>query len=178
MVVLATGSEPVRARVEGGDKKPLTVHEVLEGKADGCRRVLIVDRDGHAPAFVAADHLSSAGVAVTFVAAMARAGADLGERDAAMLCQRLTEHGVTFIVGHDLARVNGAIATLRSIYTAGEQKVGPFDEIVVATGSRPCNPLAAALAGKVDELHVIGAANASRFIFEATIDGARIGHAI
>ncbi len=178
VVVLATGSEPVRARVEGGDKEPLTVHEVLEGKADGCHRVLIVDRDGHAPAFVAADHLSSAGVAVTFVAAMARAGADLGERDAAMLCQRLTEHGVTFIVGHDLARVNGAIATLRSIYTAGEQEVGAFDEIVVATGSRPYNPLAAALAGKVDELHVIGAANASRFIFEATTDGARIGHAI
>ena len=156
----------------------LTVHEVLEGKADSCNRVLIVDRDGHAPAFVAADHLRCGGVAVTFVAAMARAGADLGERDAAMLCQRLADHGVTFIVGHDLARVNGASATLRSIYTGGEQAVGPFDGIVVASGSRPYNPLAAALAGKVHELHVIGAASASRFIFEATTDGTRIGHVI
>jgi len=178
VVVLATGSEPVRARVEGGDKEPLTVHEVLEGQADGCRHVLIVDRDGHAPAFVAADRLSSAGVAVTFVAAMARAGADLGERDAGMLCQRLAEHGVTFVVGYDLARVNGAYATLRSIYKDDEQETGPFDKIVIAAGSRPYNPLAAALAGKVDELHVIGAANASRFIFEATTDGARVGHAI
>ena len=178
VVILATGSGPIRARSDGSDKEALTVHEVLEGKADSCKRVLIVDRDGHAPAFVAADHLRCGGVSVTFVAAMARAGADLGERDAAMLCQRLADHGVTFIVGHDLARVNGAMATLRSIYTSGEQAVGPFDAIVVAAGSQPYNPLVAGLEGKVDELHVIGAASASRFIFEATTDGARIGHVI
>ncbi len=177
-VVLATGSEPVRARVDGCNKETLTVHEVLEGRADGCRRVLIVDRDGHAPAFVAADHLRSEGTAVTFVAATARAGADLGERDAAMLCQRLAEQGVTFFVGYDLAHVNGSHATLRSIFTGEEQSVGQFDEIVVAAGSRPYSPLAAALEGKMHELHVVGAANASRFIFEATTDGARIGHAI
>ena len=177
-VILATGSGPIRTRLDGSDKDALTVHEVLEGKADSCKRVLIVDRDGHAPAFVAADHLRCAGVSVTFIAAMARAGADLGERDAAMLCQLLADHGVTFMVGHDLARVNGAMATLRSIYNGGEQVVGPFDEIVIAAGSRPYNPLAAALAGKVHELHVIGAASASRFIFEATTDGARIGHVI
>ena len=177
-VVLATGSEPVRARVDGCNKETLTVHEVLEGRADGCRRVLIVDRDGHAPAFVAADHLRSEGSAVTFVAAMARAGADLGERDAAMLCQRLAEQGVTFLVGYDLAHINGSHATLRSIFTGEEQSVGQFDEIVVAAGSRPYSPLAAALEGKMHELHVVGAASASRFIFEATTDGARIGHAI
>lgn len=177
-VILATGSRPIRTRIDGSDEEALTVPEVLAGKADGCERVLIVDRDGHAPAFVAADHLRCAGAAVTFVAAMARAGADLGERDAALLCQRLADHGVTFIVGHDLARVGGAGATLRSIFTGEELAVGPFDEIVVAAGSRPYSPLAEELEGKVCELHVIGAASASRFIFEATVDGARIGHAI
>ena len=156
----------------------MTVHEVLEGKADSCRRVLIVDRDGHAPAYVAADHLLCAGVSVTLVAAMARAGADLGERDAAFLCQRLSERGVKFMVGYDLVHVNSSSATLRSIFSDDEEPVGPFDEIVVAAGSRPYNPLAAALEGKVSELHVIGAAKASRFIFEATTDGTRVGHAI
>lgn len=178
VVVLATGSTPIRARIDGFDTETLTVHEVLEGKADNCLRVLIVDRDGHAPAFVAADHLSGAGVSVTFVAAMARAGADLGERDAAMLCQRLGEQGVTFVVGQDVVRVDGSRATLRSIFADDEESVGPFDEIVVAAGSRPHNPLAAALEDKVPELHVIGAASASRFIFEATVDGTRIGHTI
>ena len=177
-VVLATGSESIRAGIDGCKRKPLTVHEVLAGRADSCHRVLIVDRDGHAPAFVAADHLSCAGVSVTFVAAMARAGADLGERDAAMLCQRLGEQGVTFIVGQDVVRVDGSRATLSSIFTDDDESVGPFDEIVVAAGSRPHNPLAAALEGKVPELYVIGAASASRFIFEATVDGTRIGHAI
>ena len=177
-VILATGSSPIRARIDGNDKDALTVHEVLDGKADSCKNVLIVDRDGHAQAFVAADHLRSAGVAVTFVAAMARAGADLGERDAAMLCQRLADYGVRIIVGHDLAGANRAGANLKSIYTDDEQEVGPFDAIVIAAGSQPYNPLATALAGKVDELHVIGAASASRFIFEATTDGARTGHAI
>ena len=177
-VILATGSEPVRVRVDGCERTALTVHEVLEGKADGCSSVLLVDRDGHAPAFVAADHLSCAGVSVTFVAAMARAGSDLGERDAGLLCQRLAEQGVTFIIGFDLARYDGSRATLRNIFTGSEQTVGPCDEIVVAAGSRPYNPLAAALEGKVSELHVIGTASTSRFIFEATTDGARIGHSI
>lgn len=177
-VILATGSEPVRTRTDGCEKRPLTVHEVLEGKADACQHVLIVDRDGHAPAFVAADHLSGAGVSVTVVSAMARAGADLGERDAAFLCNRLAEQGVAFIVGFDLVRVDGSRAMLRNIFTGSEQTVGPFDEIVVVAGSRPYNPLAAELEGKVPELHVIGAASASRFIFEATTDGTRIGHSI
>lgn len=177
-VVLATGSAPVRTRIEGFDRQALTVHEVLEGKADSCSRVLIVDRDGHAPAFVAADHLSCAGVSVTIVAAMARAGADLGERDAAMLCQRLGEQGVIFVVGRDAARVDGSRVTLKNIFTDDEESVGPFDGIVVAAGSRPHNPLAAALEGKVSQLHVIGAAGASRFIFEATTDGVRIGRSI
>ena len=177
-VILATGSEPVRARIDGRERTPLTVHEVLEGKADGCSSVLIVDREGHAPAFVAADHLSCAGVSVTLVAAMARAGADLGERDAAMLSQRLAEQGVSFNVGYDLLRVDESRVTLRSIFSDDEVSVGPFDEIVVAAGSRPRNPLAAALEGKVSVLHVIGAASAARFIFEATTDGTRIGHSI
>ena len=177
-VILATGSEPVRAQIDGCESKPLTVHEVLEGKADGCSKVLIVDRDGHAPAFVAADHLSCAGVSVTLVAAMARAGSDLGERDAGLLCQRLGEQGVTFTVGYDLVRVDESRVTLRSIFSGDEESAGPFDEIVVAAGSRPLNPLAAALEGKVSELHVIGAASAARFVFEATTDGARIGHSI
>ncbi|MCY3900611.1 MAG: FAD-dependent oxidoreductase [Caldilineaceae bacterium] len=178
VVILATGSEPVRARVDGCEGTPLTVQEVLEGKADGCSSVLIVDRDGHAPAFVAADHLSCAGVRVTFVATMARAGADLGERDAGLLCQRLAEQGVTFIVGYDLVRVEESRVTLTSIFSDDEESVGPFEEIVVAAGSRPLNPLAATLEGKVSELHVIGAASAARFIFEATTDGTRIGHSI
>ncbi|MYJ80122.1 MAG: FAD-binding protein, partial [Caldilineaceae bacterium SB0670_bin_27] len=177
-VILATGSTSVRARVDGYHKKALTVPEVLAGNADGCKSVLVVDRDGHAPAFVAADHLRCAGVSVTFVSAMARAGADLGERDAALLCQRLGEQGVTFTVGFDLARVDGSRATLRSIFTDEERSVGPFDEIVVAAGSRPRNSLAVTLEGRVSELHLIGAASASRFIFEATTDGVRIGHAI
>ncbi|MDE0631303.1 MAG: FAD-dependent oxidoreductase [Caldilineaceae bacterium] len=177
-VILATGSMPVRARIDGYGKEALTVPEVLAGKADGCKRVLVVDRDGHAPAFVAADHLRCAGVSVTFVAAMARAGADLGERDAALLCQRLAGAGVNFIVGYDLLHANGTGATLRSIFTDEEQSVGPFDETVVAAGSRPRNSLATALEGRVSELHVIGAASASRFIFEATTDGVRTGHAI
>lgn len=62
--------------------------------------------------------------------------------------------------------------------TASNDPGGPFDAIVIAGGSRPRNALVAALAGKVNELYVIGAANQARFIFEATTDGARIGHAI
>ena len=95
-----------------------------------------------------------------------------------MLYDRLCDHGVSFVVGHDLDRIDADGAVLRSIYETGEQTVGAFDALVFAAGSRPVNSLASALAGKVNELHVVGAASESRFIFEATTDGARIGHTI
>lgn len=70
VVVIATGSTPVRPRVPGRDAdKVFTVHDALSGKVDAFTNVLIVDRNGHAPAFVAADHLSRAGAKVTFLAA-------------------------------------------------------------------------------------------------------------
>ena len=175
-VIIATGSVPRRPQVEGCGNDQRTVHDVLEGKVKRCEKALVVDRDGHAPAFVAADYLSRAGTKVTFVSAMARVGAELG--DGPMLYQKLCEQGVLFIVGKDLARVDTDGVVLRSLYEDDETCLGRFDTIVVAAGSLPINSLAAALQGKVNEVHVIGAANGSRFIFEATTDGARIGHAI
>ena len=175
-VIIATGSVPQRAQIDGYNEKIYTVHDVLQGKLKPCNQVLVVDRNGHAPAFVAADYLSRTGAQVTFVAAMSRVGWDLG--DAAMLHQQLCQQGVLFMVGKDLDRVNSEGAVLQSLYDNDEYCAGHFDAIVVAADNLPVNALATAVQDNVKAVHVIGSATGSRFIFEATTDGTRIGHAI
>ncbi|MAE63927.1 MAG: hypothetical protein CMJ18_06605 [Phycisphaeraceae bacterium] len=177
VVIVATGSTPARPRIEGC-RDVFTVHEVLDGALDDRRSVLVVDRDGHAPAYVAADYLRRAGVRVTVVAATGSVAADMGADDGPMLYERLRDAGVSFIVGRDLGRMDAGRAVLRSIYGEADQTVGDFDAVVMAAGGRPVDSLVGLLKDGVGELHVIGAANGGRFIFEATTDGARAGHRV
>jgi len=179
VAIIATGSEAVRAEVPGaGARGVLTVSEVLRGAADGARNVLIVDREGRAPAFVAADYLASRGIGVTFVATAPQVAPRLGTLDGVVLYQRLTDQGVVFRAGLDLVRLEGAGAILRDLHSGAETREGPYGAVVVAAGGAPVNHLADALRGLVNEIHVVGAASTATSIREATVDGARVARLI
>ena len=105
-------------------------------------------------------------------------GANLGDGDGPMLYQKLCEQGVSFRVGHDVVRFDRDNAVLSHLYSDQQITVGPHDGLVVAAGQTPASALADALSGTVEELHVVGAANAARFIFEATVDGGRVGRLV
>ena len=57
-VVIASGSEPLRLEVAGG-ASALTVHEALQGEADGAKHVILFDREAFSRPLVAADYLSA-----------------------------------------------------------------------------------------------------------------------
>ena len=179
VVVVATGSKPVRGGVPGDDEIGLfTVHDVLDGEADERKHVLILDRTGEAPAFVAADYLSAIGVKVEFVAATPELGQEMGELDLAGLYGQMEGQGVSFRAGLDALRIDAGRVVMGDVFSGKELVLGPFDGIVIAAGSEPVQSLARELQGKVGELHVIGSAKAPGSIMTATVDGARLGRSI
>ena len=179
VVLVATGSRPLRPAVPGLDADHLfAVNDVLLGDTDSAAKVLVVDRYGHAPAFVAADYLSSKNIEVEFVAALDRVAQHMGFRDGTLLFQKLSERGVSFRAGFDIARVQDHQVVLRDLFTGAELSMGPFDAVVVAAGNEPNEALMNSLTQELDEVHAIGAANKSRSIREATVDGASVGRLI
>jgi 2,4-dienoyl-CoA reductase-like NADH-dependent reductase (Old Yellow Enzyme family) len=177
-VIVATGSRPLRVDVPGvAPERLFTVEDALGGRADGARSVLVVDRDGHAPALVAADHLNGRGARVAFVAAMEQVALHMGAEGGAVY-EQLRQRGVSFAAGLDLVGGRDGRLRLRDLYSGAEEERPAADAIVVAAGATPVGDLAGEIAGLVPSLHVIGAAGGARFIVEATVEGARVGRQV
>jgi hypothetical protein len=56
-----------------------------------------------------------------------------------------------------------------------EEKIGPFDTMVLAVGVKPCNDLRSKLEGRVAQLITIGDALSVRKALEAIQEGYRAG---
>jgi 2,4-dienoyl-CoA reductase (NADPH2) len=175
VVVVATGSRPVRLEIAGGPAA-ITVHEALAGAADACRQVVVFDREGFNRALVAADYLSARGIGVELVSAPPQVGSLVEGMMREELLEQLAARGVRFVAGEELAGWEAAgVLRLRSTRTAEERLLEGIDAVVAAVGSTPVNDLGAALRGRVPELHVIGDANWPQTVEEATYQGARVG---
>ncbi len=178
VVVLATGSRPRKLEIPGGPAA-LTVHEALSGAAAGAKRALIFDREGFNRPIVAADLLSSQGVAVDFVTSQFQVGSGLPEETLEEFFGHLKSRGVRFWPGMDLAGWNGPGRLLaRDIQSAHEKYFEGLDCVVATVGSEPFNPLAAQLEGRVKELHVIGDASSPQTVELAVYQGGLIARKI
>jgi len=176
VVVIATGSRPVRPAVHGFEtEKILTVRELLEGPAPAGKRVLIVDRLGGHEAFVAADVLAGAGCEVQYISPLSKVGERLGPRDGGVLYEELAGRGVGFEAGLDIGHAADDGVVLKRVATGREIDYGRFELIVFAGEEEPVNELGSLLEKLVPELRVIGAADGNPSIRSATLDGARVG---
>ena len=176
VVVIATGSRPVRPTVHGFEtEKILTVRELLERPAPVGKRVLIVDRLGGHEAFVAADVLAGTGFEVRYISPLSKVGERMGARDGGVLYEKLTGRGVRFEAGLDIGHATDDGVVLRQVATGREIDYGQFDVMVFAVEEKPVNELGSLLAKLVPELRVTGAADGNPSIRSATLDGARVG---
>ncbi len=174
-VVIATGSRPKRLEILNGTSA-LTVHEALDGKADTARTVVIYDNEGFNRPGVAADYLSAReGKTVIYMSPMHRLTI---KGDLLMLEEmtaRLQERGVTFALAEEIVGWESAgTLRLRNTLDHSERLLSGIEAIVAGIGSEPINLLAAALRGKVPELHVIGDANEPLTVEQATVDGGTV----
>ena len=174
LVVVATGSEPIRVELPGGPECA-TVPEALDGRLDRCRRVLVHDKEGSNRALVAVDRLSAAGVAVVWSTNLP----EIRHTGDSMLLDeflhRFRERGVEFFPGVELAAGNSpSQIVLRDIFTAEETEFDGVDVVVVAAGQRSRTGLAESLREAGTAVRVIGDANLPQTVEAAVFQAARL----
>ncbi len=175
VVVIATGSTPVRFDLPGGPPA-LTVHEVIGGAADSARRVVLFDCEGFSRPLVAADYLSARGIAVDFVTSLLQVAPAVEGHMLDEMLQQLQARGVRFWPG--LAPVRWLDATrvlARDVQTAEEHIFDDVTTVVAAVGSASNTDLAEELRTLGLELHVIGDANLPQTVEQATYQGGLVG---
>ncbi|HZP84363.1 MAG TPA: FAD-dependent oxidoreductase [Chthonomonadaceae bacterium] len=176
VVVIATGSVPTRLDVAGDGPSALTVHEVLNGAADGAKHVVLFDLEAFSRPLVAADYLSARGISLDFVTSLLTVGSSMDRYMLDELLANLKERGVRFWPGQEIAGWDDAThLRLRDVQTAEEQVLEGVDAVVGTVGSKSVATLAPALRKAVPELYVIGDANLPQTVQHATYQGGRIG---
>lgn len=153
MTILATGGTPLRPDLPGADSASIVdAVDVLSGKTTVGRRVLVVG--GGMVGSETADYLAQYHRQVTIVEMRDGIAMDEEMGPRGYLLERLRSAGAQFYTG---CRVQEFIEGGVRCEKAGQElTLNGFDSVVMALGSRSCNPLQSALEGKLPEVHVIG----------------------
>jgi len=174
-VIVATGSRPNRLDIPGG-APALTVHEVIAGKADAAKHVVLFDREGFNRPLVAADYLSSRGITVQFITSLPQVCAAVEGMMLEEMIARLRGRGVSFVAGEEIVRWDkDRVLRLRTVETTHERLIDNVDAVVATIGSTSVSDLHRGLKDRVAELHVIGDASSPQTVEAATYMGGNVG---
>jgi NADPH-dependent 2,4-dienoyl-CoA reductase/sulfur reductase-like enzyme len=167
-VIVATGSLPVFPELPGIKKEHVvSALEVLEGKKDVGRRVVIIG--GGMVGAETASHLANHGKKVTLVEILSKLAMDANPLVRHFLLEDLADREIQIYVNSTVTEVlDDGLMIKRE---RGNEKIGPFDTVVVAAGFRPLNNLQSKLEGKVKEIITVGDAVKVRKALDAIKEG-------
>ena len=179
-VVVATGSSAFRPEVIGNHRRHvLTAREVIQGNAAVGENVLVVDTLGRAEAPTVAELIADMGRKVEIVTGLAYVGCEMPPPAWHNLMERLLDKGVTLTPFTGVWEIEDGSVEVYNVISWQPGTMEGIDTVVFASGRhRSDGPLAAALSGKVAEIHVIGDCYQPRDIEVAVVDGHRAGRAI
>ncbi len=167
-VVVATGSQPVRLRVEGLEHA-LSGAEVLGGGTDVGKRVLVIG--GGMVGIETAEHLGLLGVETVVVEALEDVARDMEMVTRKLTMKRLESLPVTILTRTKVTAIRqGKVLVVNSDGVG--QEIGGFDSIVVAVGHRSVDELSEQLRSRGASVHVVGDAAHPGQIWDATQAGA------
>ncbi len=175
VIVLATGSSPVKPPVPGIDKPIVsTFIDVFNGDKPTKRRTVVVG--GGATGCEVALHLAENSCPVTIVEQLPKIGGELESITKKVLISRMKENGIQFMAGHRLSKVedNGVLVTDQK----GNEVFIEAESIVVSIGNKPDNSLYNEIKSLGTELHQIGDCLEPRSAKAAIYEGSVIGRAI
>ncbi|MBW1918690.1 MAG: FAD-dependent oxidoreductase [Deltaproteobacteria bacterium] len=175
VIVLSTGSIPIRPEVPGIEKPIVrTLSEAFSDDQVAGKRTVIVG--GGATGCEVAHHLSETGSSVTIVEQLGKLAEQLESVTRKVLLQQLRENNVQFLTRHKLSKVED-----NGVWLEGPDRVESFLEaeaVVIAVGNRPDNRLYEQLKGTEIPVYQIGDCLEPRTAKAAISDAALIGRAI
>lgn len=152
VLIIATGSEPAIPNIPGVNshsvmsaRKALTSDEVGDN-------VLVIG--GGMAGCETADYLAGKEKSVTIVEMLKRTAGDIGPAARYFLNRRLKEKQVNIITRATVKSISAAGVTIEA--EGNKQQIGPFDTIVLATGSTPVNTLQEQVRDIVPAVYVTG----------------------
>jgi NADPH-dependent 2,4-dienoyl-CoA reductase/sulfur reductase-like enzyme len=169
-VIVATGSRPIIPPIPGLDD-PLTAEQVLTGRREAGRRVLILG--GGLVGIEMAEQLARQGSEVMVVELLDEIARDMEAVTRKMTFQRLEGQLVEVRTRTRLVRLEDGEAFVVAGDAGEETSLGRFDSVLVSVGHRPHDPLSAELRAEGLPVEVLGDARQPGQVFDATQDGRR-----
>jgi len=167
-VVVATGSQPVRLRIEGLEHA-LSGADVLARRATVGTRALVIG--GGMVGIETAEHLGLDGVETVVVEALEDVARDMELVTRKLTMKRLEQLPVTVFTRTKVTAVRQG-----TVFVSGpegaERELGRFDSVVVAVGHRSVDVLSEQLRARGASVHVVGDAAHPGQIWDATQAGA------
>lgn len=174
-VVIATGSIPTIPKIPGGDQI-LSVYDVLEGKVEVGKNIMILDDESFRKAPSAAELLADMGKNVEIITKSFFVGSDMGiSTNLVPLYQRLFSKGIVLTPNTWVNEISGDRITVYNIYSGIRRVIEKIDTIIVASHNQADNMLYRSLKGRVKELYAIGDCVAPRRVENAIYDGFVVG---
>ena len=162
VLIVATGSAPLSPDVPGIDRdNVVTAQDVLNGAPVGSRVVVV---GGGLVGCETADYLAQQGKDVTVVEMLRRTAQDISPGARYFLRRRLKEKNVKMLTSTPVKAITGDGVVISP--ESGERTLGPVDTVVLATGARSVNDLAA-VKEFVPEVYVIGDAASPGKVLQA-----------
>ena len=167
IVALATGAEPRRPPIAGAEKA-MEARDILAGRALPGQRVLIIAQEDHMQPLALADYLSVRGHDVVLLYATNSPTILLGRYSVGGPLARLDGQGVRIRVMEQTCAIHADGAEVLHIYSKRRDRLTGFDTVALACGGRSDSALFEELAGRRDDVHLLGDAFAPRRMVFAT----------
>jgi mycofactocin system FadH/OYE family oxidoreductase 2 len=180
VVIVATGGLPAAATFAGSTQPNVVqARDVLVGKAQAGKRVVLLAMDRGMEALTTADFLSDRGCEVEVLVPWgAIAGFQVEPLTLAFVLSRLDRKGVVVTNSMRIKAVQENTVIAINHLTRQERTIEEVDSVVLALGSVANDSLYKALKGKVAELYLVGQALAPRKMLDSTLDGLRVGRIV
>lgn len=175
VVVLATGSNPVRLDLKDQSTIQKTAWEVLEEGPGKEERYLVVG--GGLVGCETAEFLADRGKRVAIVEILPEIGAELEPNTRTLLMQRLGQKKVDLFPETEIERIVERKVCLRN-KNNGEKTVLDIEVIVFACGSQAERGLHEKIRSLLGDVHLIGDSREPRGIAEAIFEGTKTGYRI
>jgi thioredoxin reductase len=175
-LVIATGSAPTRPMCKGADSPNVVwVRDVLQGKAETGRNVLVVAAEQHEQALGVAAFLLGQGKQVELTTHCLYAGSELENSTLQFMYQQVLEMGGVITPLTRVAEIAGSTVTAVNAVTGVPRSIEGIDTVVFSAIGRAEDSLYQALKDEVAEIYAVGHCLAPRLLQDSVWDGALAG---